>query len=53
MGGPMQHATIIKPYATSKMELCVTKNKSWLEIVVDCCYIETCDSDPRSDSERH
>ena len=30
-----------KPYATSKMELFVTKNKQWLETAADCrCYIE-------------
>ena len=34
----MQHETPIKPCALSKMELFVTKNRQWLEIVVDCCY---------------
>ena len=46
----------IKPYATSKMELIVTKNKEWLETVVDCCDRELhlkCDRAPRSDSKIH
>ena len=29
-----------KFYATSKIELFVTKNRQWLETVVDWCYIE-------------
>ena len=47
---------IFKPYAISKTELFVAEIKSWLETVVDCCYIELrlkCDRVPRSDSEIH
>ena len=46
----------IKPYVTSKMELNVTKNRQWLETVVDCCDIEhhlKYDRAPRSDSKMH
>ena len=40
-----------KPYATSKMELFVTKNMQWLE-TAERCYIELrlkCDRAPISD----
>ena len=45
-----------KFYGTSKIEFFVTKNRYWLETVVDCCYKERrvkCDRAPRSDSEMH
>ena len=46
---------LILAFATSKMELFVTKNRSWLAgSIVGCCYIELClecDGAPRSNSE--
>ena len=45
-----------KLYAASKMDLFVTKNRQWLETVVDCCYIELCfkcDSTPEYNYETH
>ena len=43
-----------KPYTVSKMELFVTKNMLWLEIVVSCYYIELdlkCERASRSNTE--
>ena len=48
--------TQFETYATSKMELFVTKNKYLLETVVDCCYSELhlkCNRAPRPDTETH
>ena len=34
------HNIHFKPYAASKMEFFVTKNRWWLKTVVDCCCVE-------------
>ena len=31
-----------KPYAKPKAEIFLTKNRSWLKTIIDCCYIELC-----------
>ena len=31
-----------KPYAKPKLEIFLTKNRSWLKTIIDCCYIELC-----------